>query len=523
MSSHTITTDFLIIGSGAAGLQAAWKASQFGSVTLLTKSTLEDSSSSWAQGGIAAVLTEGDSYKNHINDTLEAGRGLCNQEAVKVLVEEGAQSVQELIDEGMPFDRTAGTLDLGLEGGHSNRRVLHANGAATGKALVNFLADKVHAQPNISIIEHAFVFELLATDKQCMGAAAYLYNEAEIIAVQSPVTVLATGGYSGLYQRSTNPHTSTGDGLWLGYNAGTELQDLEFVQFHPTAFYTDDGSTFLISEAVRGEGAHLYNEGGERFMVDYPQKELSPRDVVAKEIFEQIKRSDSGCVYLDISHLDTDRIRDHFPALIKRIENQGFNIATDQIPVAPAAHYCIGGIATDLHARTSIEGLYACGEVAATGVHGANRLASNSLLECLVFARRAVHDAAKRDFHESGCDLPSVALKVNNDNKEQFTHLQNRVSTLLSEEVGIVRNARGMNKALDRIKEIMTAYNENANEYFELRSKGLLQIATLITKSALERTESRGVHTRADYPQTNSVSGHLSFSKKSLDILSKEV
>jgi L-aspartate oxidase len=510
VNSTSLPTDFLIIGSGAAGLQAAWHASQYGNVTLVTKSTLEASSSYWAQGGIAAVLRSTDSFQSHKDDTLDAGRGLCNEEAVDLLVEEGARHVQELIDYGMSFDETNGSLDMGLEGGHSNRRVLHANGAATGKALVKFLAKQVKAQQNIRIIENAFVFELLRSDGSCQGANAYLYEENRLLTVKSPVTILATGGYSGLYQRSTNPHTSTGDGLWLAYDIGVELQDLELVQFHPTAFYAEDGSTFLISEAIRGEGAYLYNDDGERFMMGYPQQELSPRDMVSKEILQQIRQSEKDYVYLDVRHLDIEKLRTHFPNIIEKIERQGIDIEKEGIPVAPAAHYCIGGIATNLDAQTLVEGLYACGEVAATGVHGANRLASNSLLECLVFAKRAVEHAADSSVkYKAQNSARDIDFFVNSNIENQFIHLQNFVSAVLSQHVGIIRDGSGMKKALDQLNAWEQKLPSDSHEYFAVRSRGLLGIAELITRSALQREESRGVHLRSDFPEKRSGVSHI--------------
>lgn len=509
----------MIIGSGAAGLQAAVKASEYGSVILLTKSSLKASSSSWAQGGIAAVLNTWDSFQSHKQDTLDAGRGLCNPEAVDILVEEGALCVRELIDNDMPFDRSNGSLDLGLEGGHSNRRVLHANGAATGEALVDFLVGQVQSKSNIRIIEHAFVFELLKDGGRAAGAEAYQYKQEELLAVRSKVTILATGGYSGLYQRSTNPHTSTGDGLWLGYNAGARLQDLEFVQFHPTAFYDEHGSTFLISEALRGEGAYLLNEKGERFLDDYPQKELAPRDVVSKEIFAQIQNSVSGCVYLDVRHLAADDLRNHFPGLMQRISERGIDIAVDRIPVAPAAHYCIGGIATDLDARTSVEGLYACGEVAATGVHGANRLASNSLLECLVFSARAVNHAVDHNSAHQP-EINGTDFHIDCGREKRFSQVQKRVAQILSEKVGLVRSESSVRAARNEFEDLLNENEEEGSdkEYYKLRIGGLLEISRLITKSALERTESRGVHTRTDFPQTGFAKDHISFTKESQQV-----
>lgn len=513
VNSNALTTDFLVIGSGAAGLHAALQASQFGEVRLITKANLEASSSYWAQGGIAAVLENEDSFESHKKDTFEAGRGLCDKKAVDILVREGADCVRALIEKGMSFDRVNGSFDLGLEGGHSNRRVLHANGAATGKALIDFLTAQVKAQENIRIIEHAFVYELITDVESCLGAKAYSYQEDQLLFIQSAATILATGGYSGLYQRSTNPHTSTGDGLWLGYNAGAELRDLEFIQFHPTAFYATDESTFLISEAVRGEGARLYNQDGKRFMEHYPQKELEPRDVVSQEIFRQIQEQDCSFVYLDLQHLDTEKLRNQFSDLVERIESRGINIAEEGIPVAPAAHYCIGGIVTDLDAHTSVKGLYACGEVAATSVHGANRLASNSLLECLVFSKRAVDHAV-----ENKPALRPISylesFEVNDNFEEVFSGLRQEVSELLSRYVGIRRHKNGLEHVLDELDNLRQNGLFEDNEYYSLRSEGMLKIAELITRSALQRKESRGVHVRSDFPELNPESTHISFKKE---------
>lgn len=520
MNSTTLQADFLIIGSGAAGLHAAWHASQYGKIILITKSTLQASSSYWAQGGIAAVLTENDSYQSHKNDTFEAGRGLCRSAAVDLLVEEGANRVQELIDLGMPFDRSNGTLDLGLEGGHSNRRVLHANGAATGKALVEFLSQQVSASPNIEVIENGFVHQLKTANAACVGAEAYLHKDDTLLTVQSPVTILATGGYSGLYQRTTNPHTSTGDGLWLAYNAGVRLQDLEFVQFHPTAFYAEDGSTFLISEAVRGEGARLYNERGERFMEEHPQKELAPRDVVSQEIFRQIQQQEHEFVYLDVRHLDVHKLVKHFPALMRKISEQDIDIAGEGIPVAPAAHYCIGGVATDLDAQTSLKGLYAAGEVAATEVHGANRLASNSLLECLVFSKRAVDHAKKMQLGMENPEIRQADFTVDSAAEKNFLSIQQKISGLLSQYVGINRSEEGLQNAFRQIQHLLEAYPKRENEYYGIRANGLLKISELITKSALQRKESRGVHIRSDYPEPGSKLEHFSYESSGLQAIS---
>ncbi|SHF59150.1 L-aspartate oxidase [Fodinibius roseus] len=513
MNSTTISTDFLVVGSGAAGLNAALHASRYGRVSLVTKSGLEDSSSYWAQGGIAAVLKGDDTFESHREDTLQAGRGLCDREAVDLLVREGAREVKRYIDLGMRFDETNGKLDLGLEGGHSNRRVLHANGAATGKALIEFLTKLVKAEERITVTEQAFVYELFRNEKEgrCQGAAAYLYREQELLQIESPVTLLATGGYSGLFQRSTNPHTSTGDGLWLGYDIGAKLQDLEFVQFHPTAFYASDGSTFLISEAVRGEGAQLYNEKGERFMNAYDQQELAPRDVVSREIFRQIQKQENDYVFLDVRHLDTEKLDAHFPTLLGKVKEQGIDIKNEGIPVAPAAHYCIGGLATDLDARTNIKGLYACGEVAATGVHGANRLASNSLLECLVFSKRAVQHASS--IEKKPPESFSTDFRIREEGSEAFTALQQEISEVLSRHAGIQRSRKGLEQAAERCRALRKQLSDEQSEYFAIRSRGLVQLAGLVVLSALQREESRGVHIRTDFPECSSASEHIAFLK----------
>lgn len=505
MSIDIIKTDFLIAGSGIAGLNAAYHASRFGSVVLITKETLETSSSYQAQGGVAAVLKAPDTFRNHIRDTLNAGRNYCNPEAVDLLVKEGARQVQNLIDLGMTFDKSGSKLELGLEGGHSKRRILHANGAETGKALVSFLNSLIRKNPAIRIIEHAFLYNLAVDENSntCQGADIFLYRRKSRVRIESNTTILATGGYSGLYSRTTNPHTSTGDGLWLAYQKGAILKDLEFIQFHPTALYSKKESAFLISEALRGEGARLYNSGGERFMLAYPQKELAPRDVVAKEIFRQIQNSEKDYVYLDVRHMDVSALKQKYPALIAKIENHGIDLEKDGIPVAPAAHYCIGGLETDLHGQTAVHGLYACGEVASLGVHGANRLASNSLLECLVFSYKAVEHAGRRSAGQHG-SIPVEHLKVEEKNGLLFEQLKSKTADILNTYVGIEREASGLRKAyrhIDGLKEYVKGSEEN--EYYIIRIKGMLKIAEHIILSALKRQESRGVHSRVDFPKAD--------------------
>ncbi len=483
-------------------MSAALEAAQYGQVLLVTKSKLDESSSYWAQGGVAAVLEESDSYESHIQDTLEAGRGYCNPEAVEVLVKEGARRIRELIDMGMPFEKKNGQLHLGMEGGHSNRRILHANGAATGKAMVDFLISKIQETNRITVVEDVFIYDLISDDNRCYGAHAYLYKEQRTVQIQSKATILATGGYSGLFTRTTNPHTSTGDGLWLALNHGAVLKDLEFVQFHPTVYHGPQGETFLLSEALRGEGARLFNTRGERFMEEYPRRELSPRDVVSKEIFNQISHQEENFVYLDLTHLNPSKIRNRFPGLIRRIEDQGIDISKQGIPVAPAAHYCIGGVETGLDGQTGVEGLYACGEVAATGVHGANRLASNSLLECLVFSKRAVQHALNLKEAPSMIAMPSRPFTLSPDLEEPFMVQKDAVTSLLNQFAGIERDDTGLHQALDQIhSELKSPLYLQGNEYFFLRMKEMVNIAELIIVGASNRKESRGVHFRKDFPE----------------------
>ncbi|MCC5942302.1 MAG: L-aspartate oxidase [Balneolaceae bacterium] len=513
MSFETIKTDFLIAGSGLAGLYAALHASQYGSVILVTKSGLTLSSSHWAQGGIAAVIDADDSFEKHISDTLQAGRGYCNSKAVKILVQEGAERVQELIKSGIPFDRVENSLQLGLEGGHSSRRIVHAGGASTGRVLVEFLIEEIKKNDRIRIFEHACIYTLLSNDNRCHGAMMKLYRQNKTVQVLSKAVILATGGYSGLFQRTTNPYTSSGDGLWLAYNAGAVLRDLEFVQFHPTAFYSRS-QVFLISEALRGEGARLYNAAGERFMLKYPEAELSPRDVVSAEILNQIKKQDKPYVYLDVTHLSVDEVRQKFPEIISRIEHCGIDISNQGIPVAPAAHYCIGGVETGLHGETSTEGLFACGEVAVTGVHGANRLASNSLLECLVFSKRAVDYASENLNIKWQVPVPQNELSISEDLKQPFLLQKQVVSKMLNRYAGIERSGEELQVAIHKLhSELKSPLYRQGNEYFFIRMREMLRITEMIFEAALHRNESIGVHKRTDYPEKNQFMQTIRFHK----------
>ena len=424
MANHSIEIkefDTIVVGSGLAGLTAAYHASKNGSVAIITKSQLDTSNSYYAQGGIAAVTAPEDSFESHIKDTLVAGRELCDLDAVQILVSEGQKCVQELIRLGMQFDKDNGDFVLGLEGGHSHRRILHAGGDATGKGLTSFMLKKVQEQINITAFEYTTVIELLVENQICSGVQAFDFVSGNNIIFRSKSTIIATGGLSRIYDRSTNPHTATGDGIVLAYQAGAQLSDIEFIQFHPTALYIPGEDAFLISEAVRGEGAWLLNTDGERFMQHiHPLAELAPRDVVAYAIYNQLQIHHSDFVYLTLKHLNPDTIKERFSTIYHTLLKYNIDLTKDLLPISPAAHYMVGGIQTDLHGETNIKGLFACGEVASTGVMGANRLASNSLLECLVFGKRAAEKATLAE--STSVALPEInKIHLDPKKRKQFS------------------------------------------------------------------------------------------------------
>ncbi|MBL7972342.1 MAG: L-aspartate oxidase [Prolixibacteraceae bacterium] len=502
MADHTIEIkefDTIVVGSGLAGLTAAYYASKNGSVAIITKSQLDISNSYYAQGGIAAVTAPEDSFESHIQDSLIAGRGLCDRDAVEILVTEGQQCVQELIGLGMQFDREAGEFVLGLEGGHSHRRILHAGGDATGKGLTCFMLKKVQAQNNIHAFEYTTVVELLVDNQVCCGVQAFDFVSGENILFKSKATIIATGGLSRIYDRSTNPHTATGDGIALAYYAGAKLSDIEFIQFHPSALHIPGEEAFLISEAVRGEGAWLLNPLGKRFMLDiHPLAELAPRDVVAYAIHNQLQLHQSDFVYLSLKHLNPELIKKRFSTIYHTLLKYDIDLTCDLLPVSPAAHYMVGGIQTDLHGETNIKGLFACGEVASTGVMGANRLASNSLLECLVFGKRAAENATGKERTQE--TLPAIALiHVDPENEAFFLETKNRIATLMSKKAGIVRSAEKLREAIEELSQIKNHLPEKISEYNLLKIKHITDICTLICESALIRTESRGGHIREDF------------------------
>jgi L-aspartate oxidase len=496
------TYDHVIIGSGLAGLYAAYRASARGKVALLTKSNIRESNSYFAQGGIAAVTGENDAPCLHLQDTLEAGRGLCDYPPAYLLVNEGPARVQELIDEGMRFDTENGALALGLEGGHHQKRILHAGGDATGRMITDFLIDKIEREPAIEVFDNHVAIDLLVDAGGCFGARAWdLALDKEVIFTGNN-TILASGGASAIYKRTTNPRTTTGDGLALAFRAGCEIADMEFIQFHPSAIYTPNGEAYLVSEAVRGEGARLVNRKGERFMAGkHEMAELAPRDVVTRAIFEQMLLHDEEHVYLSLEHMDPLKIKQRFPNIFEKAAALGLDMS-QRLPVAPAAHYTIGGVTCDLRGRTTIPRLYACGEVASTGIMGANRLASNSLVECLVFGKRAVEDSLDNHRREH---FPRVEPCFSRDLSlvDNYLALGQEVAAIMTRDAGIIRSGEGLRRALGRLKELHLALPGDKRECFTRAAENLLLVAALVIQPALARKESRGGHFRSDYPESN--------------------
>jgi L-aspartate oxidase len=495
--------DTVVIGSGLAGLSAAYHASKYGTVAIVTKSELDTSNSYYAQGGIAAAIADDDSPAQHAHDTLVTGRGLCDHDAVDILVSEGKERVLELIDMGMPFDTENGEFVLGLEGGHSKRRILHAGGDATGKELTYFVLNLVKQQKNIRAFEFVAAVHLLKNNESIIGVQAYDFSRQKNVVFKTKAVILSTGGLSRVFARSTNPHTATGDGIAMAYEAGAQLADMEFIQFHPSALFIPGKEAYLISEAVRGEGAWLLNNKGERFMKDiHPLAELAPRDVVAYSIFRQIQKSDDNCIYLSLKHLDKHKIQKRFKNIYLHLKEYGFDLTSDLLPISPAAHYMVGGVRTNLDAETNVSGLFVCGELASTGVMGANRLASNSLLECLVFGKRASEKAA--NLETTSFSLPNPEpVQLNPENEKLFLSYQNELAALMSAHLGIVRNGKSIQNALNRFLEIEQKFSTCENEYNLLKIKGTASICRIIAQSALHRQESRGGHIREDFQQEN--------------------
>lgn len=492
--------DTVVIGSGLAGLTAAWYASRFGSVAIVTKSELDTSNSWFAQGGIAAVFAPDDTPDLHIQDTLTAGRGLCDYDAVEILVNEGSDRVKELVEMGMPFDREDGKIVLGLEGGHSRRRILHAGGDATGKKLTLFMLQKVKETPNITPFEYTAVVRIISSESCVSGVQAIGFVTRQNMQFSAKAVILATGGLSRVYSRSTNPHTATGDGIAMAYDCGAQLADLEFIQFHPSALALPGHEAFLISEAVRGEGAWLLNKYGKRFMPElHPLAELAPRDVVAYAIFKEIKNTAADSVFLSLSHLDAHYIKERFQTIYQTLKEYGLDMTRDLIPVAPAAHYMVGGIRSGLNGDTNVRGLFVCGEAASTGVMGANRLASNSLLECLVFGKRASENAAQLTY--SACSVPDcVPFILSPETDQIYLDYRNEIAELMMQNLGIIREQNKIKTALHRFEKISAQFANHQSDYNTFKISNIAKICTLISKAALLREESRGGHIREDFP-----------------------
>jgi L-aspartate oxidase len=523
------TVDFLIIGSGVAGLRAAIELAPHGNVLVVTKDRPAESSTEYAQGGIAVALSDEDEVGIHFEDTLRAGDGLCREDAVKILVEEGPERIRELISWGAEFDKEGTKLDFTMEAAHSRKRILHAHGDSTGKELERVLLGKVRSFSSVRKYPFAFTEDLIVKDGECRGA--FVVAGREIIALLAKATVLATGGAGQIFSRTTNPAVATGDGMAIAFRAGAVLEDLEFIQFHPTVLFAPSAPQFLLSEAMRGEGAVLRNIHGEKFMTEYhPDAELAPRDVVSRAILSQMVRTKSNHVYLDLTDLDGNFVKNRFPRIYATCLQYDVDITTELVPVSPAAHYMMGGIKTDLDGTTSISGLFAAGEVTCSGVHGANRLASNSLLEGLVFGARAGGAAARHGLQITGGRMEKWATGVRrktpvlssprgtrrqrtpNFDVEETRHLLRK---LMWERVGIIRCGESLNEAKSKLEEWAFIPGRSFTTRRELELRNMLELSKLITEAAISRKGSVGAHYRSDYPgRGDRWERHITFRKE---------
>jgi len=523
-----LKTDFLIVGSGIAGLSLAIKLSELGRVTIITKKQRAESNTNYAQGGIASVFGNDDTFDLHIKDTLDCGAGLCHLDAVEKIVTEGPLRIKELMELGVNFSRDHGHISLGKEGGHSRSRILHSKDL-TGKEIERALLHKVASISRIKVYEYYFAIDLLTPrnfkrknskeKNTCYGIYAYNINSNKVEKIVSNYTILASGGLGQVYMHTTNPAIATGDGFAMGYRAGCEVSNMEFVQFHPTALYENkevqDSQVFLISEAVRGAGAILKNRDGKEFMHKYDKrKSLAPRDIVARAIDAEMKKRGDTNVFLDMRHIDKKEILNHFPNIYKHCLRIGIDATKQMVPVVPAAHYSCGGIKTDLNGKTNVRNLFACGEVTMTGVHGANRLASNSLLEAVVFSN-SIFEYFKRNYKqekkENLSKLYSDILNWNSKgtvNTEEWiliSHNKKEIKEIMSDYVGIVRNTLRLQRANRRIlmmkDEIREFYKKTKVSVDLLELRNLVTTAALIVESAMKRKESRGLHYMLDYPK----------------------
>ena len=526
-----ITTDFLVIGSGVAGLAFALKVAPYGRVALVTKKDIMESNTTHAQGGIASVFGQLDSFDLHIRDTLEAGDGLCHRDVVELVVHNGPQRIRELIDLGVKFnlsqarkgDPQPGDLDLGQEGGHSQKRIVHAQDM-TGLELERVLVSHVHGEPRIDLYEEHIAIDLITCSTRmkrgmvttgyenvCLGAYVLDRRTQQVKTIAAKITLLATGGAGKVYMYTSNPDVATGDGIAMAYRAGATVANLEFVQFHPTCLYHPEAKNFLISEAVRGEGGVLVDRAGHPFMHKYdPRKDLACRDVVARAIDTELKQSGDEAVYLDISHRPADFVRQRFPNLYRRCLEFGFDMTRQPLPVVPAAHYMCGGVITDMLGKTDIQRLFAVGETACTGLHGANRLASNSLIEALVYADQAAgqacQDLESLDFSATPAPEPWDEVGTSDsDERIVVSHNWDEIRRCMWNYVGIVRSDKRLDRARRRVetiqKEIREYYWDFKVESYLIELRNIATVAELIVRCAQHRKESRGLHYNIEYPQ----------------------
>ncbi|EOU2882656.1 L-aspartate oxidase [Shigella flexneri] len=518
--------DVLIIGSGAAGLSLPLRLADQHQVIVLSKGPVTEGSTFYAQGGIAAVFDETDSIDSHVEDTLISGAGICDRHAVEFVASNARSCVQWLIDQGVLFDTHVQpngeeSYHLTREGGHSHRRILHA-ADATGREVQSTLVSKAQNHPNIRVLERSNAVDLIVSDKiglpgtrRVVGAWVWNRNKETVETCHAKAVVLATGGASKVYQYTTNPDISSGDGIAMAWRAGCRVANLEFNQFHPTALYHPQARNFLLTEALRGEGAYLKRPDGTRFMPDFDERgELAPRDIVARAIDHEMKRLGADCMFLDISHKPADFIRQHFPMIYEKLLGLGIDLTQEPVPIVPAAHYTCGGVMVDDHGRTDVEGLYAIGEVSYTGLHGANRMASNSLLECLVYGWSAAEDITRRMPYAHGVSTlpPWDESRVENpDERVVIQHNWHELRLFMWDYVGIVRTTKRLERALRRITMLQQEIDEYyahfrvSNNLLELRN--LVQVAELIVRCAMMRKESRGLHFTLDYPELLTHSG----------------